>query len=354
MDKTQSAQDQSPEEPTWQQSVARFQHPDVRRSLWQLANSVLPYFALWVLMVYSLQVSYWLTLLLAIPAAGFLVRTFIIFHDCGHGSFFKSKKANDAVGIFTGLFTFTPYYHWRHNHAVHHATVADLDRRGTGDVMMLTIAEYDKLPGWKRFGYRVMRNPLIMFTIGSLGVFIVSHRFYSRKDGRLERSSVIWTKYLLLLGLLVLISLTITLKVFILIQLPVLFLATSTGVWLFYVQHQFDGVYWERHERWNYMAAALQGSSYYKLPRLLQWFSGNIGFHHVHHVSPRIPNYNLEACHKDCRTFREVRPLTLRSSLKSLSLRLYDEQARRMVGFRSREPCPDMDCDLGLAETCLG
>jgi omega-6 fatty acid desaturase (delta-12 desaturase) len=279
-----------------------------------------------------LEISYWLTLLLAIPATGFLIRNFIIFHDCGHGSFFKSKRANDVVGILTGLLTFTPYYHWRHNHAVHHATVADLDRRGTGDVMTLTVDEYSQLPWWRRFGYRISRNPLILFTIGSLGVFLIGHRFYSRRDGRQGRASVLWTN-LALLVLIGLISSIISLKTFILIQLPVTFLSSSIGVWLFYVQHQFEGVYWERHDRWDYLAAALQGSSFYKLPRILQWFTGSIGFHHIHHVSPRIPNYYLEACHKDCSLFREVHPLTMRSSLKSLSLRLWDEQSRRLVGF---------------------
>jgi len=204
----------------------------------------------------------------------------------------------------------------------------------------LTVEEYRRLPRWKRFTYQVSRNPLILFTVGSLGVFLIGHRFYSREGGRLERSSVLWTN-LALLGLVALVSAAISLKAFLLIQLPVTFLSCSVGVWLFYVQHQFEGVYWERHDRWNYLAAALQGSSFYKLPRLLQWFTGNIGFHHVHHVSPRIPNYYLEACHKNHPIFLEVRPLTLRSSLKSLSLRLWDEPARRLVGFTALKAIPD-------------
>ena len=339
MEQAQPSQARLSKEPTWQKSVAKYQNPSLKRSLWQIANSLIPYLILWVLMVFSLNVSYWLTLLIAIPTAGFLIRIFIIFHDCGHGSFFKSKKANATLGILTGLLTFTPYYHWRHNHSVHHATVADLDRRGTGDILTLTVEEYRQLPGSKRFAYRISRNPLVIFTIGSVGVFLIGHRIFNRKDGKLERSSVLWTN-LALLGLITLISAIISLKAFLLIQLPVIFLASTAGVWLFYVQHQFEGVYWERHDRWNFMSAALQGSSYYKLPRLLQWFTGNIGFHHIHHVSPRIPNYYLEACHKDYHLFQEVHPLTLRGSLKSLSLRLWDEKERRLVGFNALAALP--------------
>ncbi|OGO38426.1 MAG: fatty acid desaturase [Chloroflexi bacterium RBG_16_57_11] len=317
---------------TWQQVIARYQHPSISRSLWQVINTLLPYFALWFLMVLSLRVSYWLTLLLAIPAAGFMIRTFILFHDCGHGSFFESKRANTALGIFTGLLTFTPYYTWTHAHAVHHATVADLDRRGVGDVWTLTVKEYQDLPGWKKLVYRFTRNPLIMFTIGSLSVFLIGHRFAKRGASRRERSSVAWTN-LALLAIISLLSLIIGLKAFILIQLPIMFLGTSVGVWLFYVQHQFEGTYWARHNQWDYLTAALKGSSFYKLPGVLQWFTGNIGFHHIHHVSPRIPNYLLENCHNAHPLFRQVKPLTLLSSLRSLRLRLWDEEAQKLVGY---------------------
>jgi len=317
---------------TWQQVIARHQHPLVSRSTWQVINTLAPYFALWILMVLSLRVSYWLTLLLAIPAAGFMIRTFILFHDCGHGSFFESKRANDTLGIITGILTFTPYYSWRHAHAVHHATVADLDRRGVGDVWTLTVKEYQALPGWKKLVYQVARNPLIMFTVGSLAVFLIGHRFAKRGDARRERYSVYWTN-LALAGIITLLSFTIGLKAFILIQLPILFFGTSVGVWLFYVQHQFEGTYWARHEEWDYLAAALKGSSYYKLPGVLQWFTGNIGFHHIHHVSPRIPNYQLEKCHNAHPLFQQVEPLTLLSSVKSLRLRLWDEEAQKLVGY---------------------
>jgi omega-6 fatty acid desaturase (delta-12 desaturase) len=316
----------------WQQVIAKYQQPQVSRSVWQVINTLVPYFALWFLMVLSLKVSYWLTLLLAIPAAGFMMRTFILFHDCGHGSFFESKRANDTLGIITGILTFTPYYSWRHAHAVHHATVADLDRRGVGDVWTLTVKEYQALPGWNKLVYRVVRNPLIMFTIGSLAVFLIGHRFAKHGDARRERFSVYWTN-LALLGVITLLSFMIGLKAFILVQLPILFFGTSAGVWLFYVQHQFEGTYWARHNNWDYLTAALQGSSFYKLPRVLQWFSGNIGFHHIHHVSPRIPNYLLENCHNAHPLFREVKPLTLLSSLRSLRLRLWDEDTQKLVGY---------------------
>jgi len=337
MDSTVAGNPEQPNKLSWQKIIAPYQHSDNLRSICQMCNSLIPYFALWILMVFSLQISYWLTLLLAIPAAGFMIRIFIIFHDCGHGSFFKSKRANDTVGIITGILTFTPYYNWRQHHAVHHATVADLDRRGVGDILTLTVAEYQALSSWKKFGYRLVRNPWIIFTIGSLGVFLIGHRFFSRKDGRRERNSVLWTNLALLL-IIVLLSAIIGFKAFVLVQLPILFLGTSVGVWLFYVQHQFEGVYWARHSRWDYLSAALQGSSFYKLPRVLQWFTGNIGYHHIHHISPRIPNYFLEKCHKEQAMFQQVKPLTLRSSLKSLSLRLYDEDAKRLVGFRSIRP----------------
>ena len=283
-------------------------------------------------MVLRLEVSYWLTLLLAIPTAGFFARTFIIFHDCGHGSFFKSKRANDTLGFITGILTLTPYYRWRHDHAVHHASVGDLDRRGVGDIMTLTVKEYQQKSGWDRLVYRVTRHPLALFTVGPLGLFLINNRFSTRTSGKRERYSVYWTN-LALLVIVLLISVTIGLKAFFLVLLPVMILGTTAGIWLFYVQHQFEGVYWERHERWDYLSAALKGSSYYKLPRILQWFSGNIGFHHIHHVSPRIPNYYLEKCHRDNPMFQGVKTLTLLSSMRCMFLSLWDEDKNELVSF---------------------
>ena len=316
----------------WRAIVSRYQTPSISKSAWQLINSIVPYVLMWVLMWYSLRISYWLTLALAALATGFLVRIFIIFHDCGHNSFFKSQKLNDFWGIITGLLTFTPYYHWRHDHAVHHATAGNLDRRGVGDVKTITVQEYLALPPLQKFAYRVFRNPLVMFTIGASIVFLVGHRFYRPSDGKREKWSVIWTN-LALAGGIALLSALIGFKAYVAIQLPVMMMAATAGVWLFYVQHNFEGTYWARSSDWDYAATALQGSSFYKLPRVLQWFTGNIGFHHIHHLNPRIPNYMLEKCHRENAYFKQVRPLTVGRSLKSLFYRLWDEEQRKMVGF---------------------
>jgi len=322
----------------WQQAVAAYQTADLRRSLWQMLNSIAPYFILWYLAYRSLDVSYWLTLPLVALAALFGMRVFIIFHDCGHGSFFKSKKANDIVGIFTGIITFTPYYAWRHSHAVHHATAGDLDRRGVGDVWTLTYDEYQTLPLWKRILYRVYRNPFFMFVVGPTIDFVVLQRlpWVNTSVKAREKNSVAWTN-LTLLAVVIVMSLTIGLKAYLLVQLPIIAIASSIGVWLFYVQHQYENVYWERHEDWDFATAALYGSSFYKLPKLMQWFTGNIGFHHIHHLSPRIPNYRLEACHYENPVFQEIEPLTLRTSLKSLHVRVWDEDRHKMIGYHRTE-----------------
>jgi omega-6 fatty acid desaturase (delta-12 desaturase) len=283
-------------------------------------------------MVWALDISYWITLALALPAAGFLVRIFIIFHDCCHFSFFKSRRANKIVEFFTGVLVFAPYGQWRNQHALHHASASDLDSRGTGDIWTMTVQEYLEASRWKRAAYRLARNPVVLFILAPLYLFLVEYRFPSRAVNKRNRRGVHWTNCALLL-IILLMSLTIGIKSYLLVQLPVMMFAASAGIWLFYVQHQFDGVYWERRKDWDFVAAALRGSSFYKLPRILQWFSGNIGFHHIHHLSPAIPNYNLERCHKENRPFQNVRPVTLWSSMKSLSFRLWDEQRKRLVGF---------------------
>jgi acyl-lipid omega-6 desaturase (Delta-12 desaturase) len=325
--------------PAWREAIARYQNPNMKRSLWEIINSVGPFLLLWYLMYRSLEVSYWLTLALAIPTAGFMTRTFIIFHDCGHGSFFKSQRANALVGTITGILTLTPYYHWRHDHAIHHASAGNLDRRGVGDVKTLTLEEYRALPPLKQLGYRIFRNPLLMFTVGAWLVFIVVHRFYKPNSGKRERFSVYLTD-LALLDIVLLLSLLIGFKAFILVEFPILAIATGVGVWLFYVQHNFTGTYWERHGNWDFASAGLKGSSFYKLPRVLQWFTGNIGFHHIHHLSPRIPNYLLPKCHRENAIFQEVKPLTILGSLKSLGYRLWDEQNQRLVGFGALKTRP--------------
>jgi omega-6 fatty acid desaturase (delta-12 desaturase) len=317
----------------WKEIVAQYQEPSFGRALWQTVNTLVPYAALWYLMYLSLAVSWWITMPLAILAGAFLVRVFIIFHDCGHGSFFKSRKANDALGIITGLLSFTPYQHWRREHAIHHATSGDLDRRGTGDLWTMTVVEYLESSRSKRFAYRLARNPLILFVAAPLFLLLVKHRFPKADAAQRERRWVYGTN-LVLLGMALALTAAFGLKAYLLIQLTVLLVAGSVGFWLFYVQHQFDGVYWERGDAWDYTTAALQGSSFYKLPRVLQWFSGNIGFHHIHHLSPRIPNYHLEKCHQAEPLFQSVKSVTLFCSLKSLTFRLWDEQRRKLVGYR--------------------
>jgi len=318
--------------PAWKEVVAKYAKPSLPRSVWQLVNSLVPYAALWYLMYRSLAVSYWIVLALAVLASGFLTRVFIIHHDCGHGSFFKSQKANDICGFITGVMVSTPYHLWRWTHAVHHAGAADLDRRDLGAVWTLTVQEYLEASRWKRFSYRLVRNPFFLFVLAPPILFLVLYRFSQPRASKRDRHSVWWTN-LAMLGVTTALIWLMGLKAYLMIQIPVLMISSSAGVWLFYVQHQFEGVYWERHEEWDYTAAGLQGSSFYKLPKVLQWFSGNIGFHHIHHLSPRIPNYNLEKCHLADPMFQRVKPLTLFASFKSCSFRLWDEPRHQLVGY---------------------
>ena len=327
-------QDRPASTSTWKEIVAKYQKPAALRGIWQLSNTLVPYIALWYLMYWSLSVSYWLTIPLAILAGGFQVRLFIIFHDCGHGSFFKSRVANDILGSILGVLNVTPYYQWRWEHAIHHSSAGDLDRRGTGDVWTLTVQEYLEASRWKRFAYRLARNPFVLFVLAPLFLFLVMQRIPNIKAPLRERLSVYWTN----LGLLAMaagLSWIFGLERYLLLHFVIVLVAGSVGVWLFYVQHQFEGVYWERNENWDYVTAALKGSSFYKLPKVLQWFSGNIGFHHIHHLSPRIPNYYLEHCYKSEPLFQTVKPVTLLSSFKSFTFRLWDERRQRLVGYRA-------------------
>lgn len=327
--------------PDWYQDVSKYQQPDLAKAIWQIVNTFVPYIALWVLMIRTVQlmVSYWITLALAVVAAGFLVRIFIIFHDCGHGSFFASRRANKILGYVTGILTFTPYDYWRHNHGVHHATVSDLDRRGTGDVYIMTVDEYLAAPLWKRIAYRLYENPLVMFGLGPPFVFLIAQRFHRKGAKPRQRYSVYFTN-LAILAIVLVASLTIGFRTYLLVQLPIILVAGVVGVWLFYVQHHFEGVYWARHDEWDPWRAALEGSSCYKLPRVLQWFTGNIGLHHIHHVRPRIPNYNLQRCYDEAPAMQAVKALTIRESLKALRFSLYDEKQEKLVSFRSLRALP--------------
>jgi omega-6 fatty acid desaturase (delta-12 desaturase) len=322
-----------PTQPTWIEIISKYNQPDVRKSIWQIVNSLGPYILLWAAMYYSLRISYLLTLGLAVLAAGFLVRMFIIFHDCGHGSFFKRPRANRIVGTILGSLVFTPYDYWHLEHAIHHKTVGNLDKRGSGDVWTLTAEEYAGLSAWKRFVYRLYRNPLMLLGIGPFFLFVVWFRIPRAYMGKMELRSVYVTNLIILLfsaGLILLMGW----KAFLMIQLPVIYIATVTGVWLFYVQHQFEDVIWTRQEHWDYKRMALEGSSFLKFPRLLQWFSGNIGYHHIHHLSPKIPNYNLERCHKENGMFDAVKPVTFVPSIRTLSLRLWHEKTGKLITFR--------------------
>lgn len=319
---------------SWKKLLQSYQKSTNGRSIWQLVNSLVPYLALWYLMYRSLAVSYWLTLPLAVLAAGFLVRIFIISHDCGHASFFKSDRANSIVGTITSFLVFVPYHHWRWQHALHHMTAGDLDRRGLGDVWTLTVREYLNAPLSTRIAYRITRNPFVMFVLAPALLFLIKERFPDSGAKGRERHSVHWTNLATVLWITAM-SFVFGFKAYLLIQVSVLAIAGSAGVWLFYVQHQFDGVYWDRHSEWNLVAAGLDGSSFYKLPPVLRWFTGNIGFHHIHHLNPQIPNYNLPRCQKSVAELQTVRPLTIWRSLKSFNYRLWDEGQQKLVSFRS-------------------
>ena len=320
----------------WYQTIGKYAYSDLSKSLWQLLDTFVPYCVLWALMIHTVQrgYPYWITLVLALVAGGILVRVFILFHDCCHGSFFASRRANTILGYVSGILTFTPYEDWRYAHNIHHATAGDLDRRGIGDIRTMTTAEYLAAPRRRRLAYRIYRNPFVLFGPGAALLFLCFQRFTTKGAGKRERRSVFLTN----VALLVIVgtaSLTIGFQTYLLIQLPIILIAGSLGLWLFYIQHQFESVYWAHNESWDPIKVALEGSSYFKLPKILQWFSGNIGLHHIHHVRPSIPNYHLQKCYDDMPAFQAVVPLTILTSVKSLRLSLYDEEQKKLISFRS-------------------
>jgi omega-6 fatty acid desaturase (delta-12 desaturase) len=323
----------------WREPLAAYARPDSRRAAWCLATSVLPYLGLSVAICLLLPSSP-LALLLGIPAAAFLVRSFIVFHDCTHGSFLASRRANAWLGRSIGLLLYAPFHRWRHDHAVHHATAGNLDRRGTGDLHTLTVAEYNALSPRGRIAYRLMRNPVVMFGIGPIVAMIVGPRIVSREARPQMRRSVISTD-VALFGLVALLVWLIGWREYLLaLGLPAL-LAGSVGIWLFYVQHQFEDAYWNEDEGWSFASAALQGSSYLRLPPLLRFCTGNIGYHHIHHLNASIPNYNLKRAHDQIPALQDVPTLTLSDGLKATKLKLIDERTGRLVSFRqAREQAP--------------
>lgn len=321
--------------PAWHAQLADFRQADNRKAVWQLTNTLIPYLGLWYLMIRSMALghSYLWTLLLAVPAAAFLVRIFILFHDCVHGSLFTRKGANTFFGYLCGVLVFTSLENWRFSHLRHHVSYANLDARGFGDIWTMTLTEYRNAPPEQRLRYRLYRNPVILFALGAFFTFILGNRLPTRKVRRIERMSVLFTN-LLILGLALLVAYFIGWRTYLSIQLPVLWLAGCAGIWLFYVQHQFSGVYWARKRDWDALRAAMEGSSFYRLPAVLRWFSSNIGYHHVHHLGPRIPNYRLKACYDAIPALQAKPPLTIAQSLGTIHLKLWDEARQELVDFR--------------------
>jgi omega-6 fatty acid desaturase (delta-12 desaturase) len=322
-------------------ALSENKQPSLRKATWQLINTFVPYLTLWILLVFMVHLgySYWILLALTILASLLLLRIFIFFHDCCHNSFFASRRANRILGYIAGILTFTPYDDWRRSHGRHHNTTQDLDRRGVGDIWTLTVEEYLAAPKRKRLAYRVYRNPFALFGLIPSVYFFIRQRFPNKVAGKRERHSVVFTD-MAILAIIAGASMTIGLSTYLLIQLPIMAISGAIGVWLFYVQHQFEGVYWARHENWDPIRAAMEGSSYYRLPKVLQWFSGNIGLHHIHHLHPMIPNYHLQGFYDAEPAVQAVEPVTIRRSFKSLRLNLWDEAGQKMVSFRSMKTRP--------------
>ena len=306
---------------------------DLKRSLRSLATSVLPFLVLWAAMFAVYSTSYWLVLLLAIPAAGFLVRTYIMFHDCVHGSLMSSKRANAWLGTALGLLVFTPFARWRYEHLIHHATAGDLDRRFVGDVPMLTVAEYRGKPWFFRLGYRLYRTPLVMFGLGSIYSTVLMQRIPTPAARNRQQRSV-WLTNVAVVVFVAALCFAFGWQRVLFVELPLVVLAGSVGIWLFYVQHQFDDTYWERTDEWSFNDAAVRGSSHLALPKVLQFFSGNIGFHHVHHLNPKIPNYNLQRAHEDLPMFQSVPSVSFTDALRAVQLKLWDEDSQRMTTWK--------------------
>jgi acyl-lipid omega-6 desaturase (Delta-12 desaturase) len=318
----------------WIKILADYREPNHARSVTELAITAGCFVLLWVLMLAALWFGYWLTLIMAVPAAGFLVRLFMIQHDCGHGAFFRRRSANDWVGRALGALTLTPYDAWRRSHAIHHASSGNLERRGIGDLTTLTVREYLALSRWRRLGYRLYRNPIVMFGLGPAYLFIVQHRWPSELRGCGWQS---WASAMLTNAAIALIIVSmmwmVGVRPFLLVHVPITLLAASIGVWLFYVQHQFEHTYWAGNPTWSLHEAALHSSSHYDLPGILRWFTANIGVHHVHHLCSRIPYYRLACVLRDYPELKDVGRLTLLQSLACVRLVLWDEAQQRLISF---------------------
>ena len=318
--------------------LARYREPSSARGVLELAITAVPFALIWVLMWAAVDAGYWIGLLLAVPAAGFLVRLFMIQHDCGHGSFFPDRLTNDWVGRIIGVLTLTPYDFWRRAHAHHHAGSGNLDRRGLGDIDTLTVREFLALPRWCRLRYRLYRHPVVMFGAGPAYLFLLRHRLPA---GMMRGGWEPWLSTMATNAGIAILAATMVwlvgLGTFLIVHLPIALLAASIGVWLFYVQHQFEDTFWAHDEGWNFHEAALQGSSHYDLPGVLRWFTANIGVHHVHHLSSRIPYYRLPRVLRDHPQLAAVGRLTLLQSLQCVRRVLWDERKRQLISFREME-----------------
>ncbi|MEO8029380.1 MAG: fatty acid desaturase [Gemmatimonadota bacterium] len=319
----------------WNTMLAPYRRPSKWRSLWQLGTTMLLLAAFWAATYWSLSVGYWLTLLLAVPAALMVVRLFMLQHDCGHGSFFRSQRMNTLVGSVLGVVTLVPYNYWRKTHSLHHATSGDLDRRNLGDIDTLTVREYLSRPRHKRLLYRLYRHPLVLLLVGPAWQFVLKHRLPLDipRNWKKEWMSVHGTN-LGLAAVVALMWMTVGLHRFLMVQIPITLIAGAIGVYLFYVQHQYEDTYWRYREAWNYFAAGLEGASHLKMSRLMQWATANIGLHHIHHVSSKIPNYRLQRAFNENPALQQATTLTLPGSVRTLWLTLWDEDERRLVGFR--------------------
>ncbi|WP_428649734.1 fatty acid desaturase [Roseibium sp.] len=323
------------EQRSWTRELAQYRQPNPVRSVIEIVVTVLPFVIFWAAAALSVIHGVWWGLLLTVPAAGFLVRLFILQHDCGHGTLFAHRGLNDWIGRMLGVITLTPYDYWRRTHAVHHASAGNLDRRGIGDVDTLTVDEYRALSRWQRVRYRLYRHPVVMFGLGPAWLFVCQYRlpFGLMRAGALPWISTIATNIGIILPIAAMVWL-VGLVPFLLVQIPITLMAATAGVWLFYVQHQFESTHWAKDDDWKFQHAALHGSSHYDLPRPLRWLTGNIGIHHVHHLAAKIPFYRLPEVLEDYPELKSISRITFLESLKCVKLVLWDESARRLVSFR--------------------
>jgi omega-6 fatty acid desaturase (delta-12 desaturase) len=332
--KTESLKQRTAKE--WAQIVARYKNPSPARSIFEIAVTSIPFVALWALAVYFYYQSYWLSLLFIVPAAFFLVRLFAIQHDCGHGTFFRNQKINNWVGRVLGVFTFTPYEVWRRDHAAHHSTSGNLSQRGYGDITTLTLEEYQALSLFQKICYRTYRHPLVLFLFGPSYLFIIRQRFPFGRMHELKAWISAMGTNLFIAAMVITLLYTIGTGAFFLVHMPIVIIAGTVGVWLFYVQHQFEGTHWDREEEWNPQHAALYGSSHYDLPLPLRWATANIGAHHIHHLHSRIPYYRLPTIMRDYPQLKNMGRITLWQSMRCVNLHLWDEANRKLISFRER------------------